>query len=290
MINRIRGDFAGIPSTPIAIKRILVGLAGTPSTPVAIQRALELAQRYHAKVTGVTLMDKSGLLDDEAETAGQVIAGRKQLANAENRIEQSVARFYVACDEAGVRQRRIVQETEAPFTKLIELARYHDLMVFGLKSIFENDFLCQDPEGLLVRIVAAGVRPLIAVTDKYRTINRVLIAYSGSMESAKSMKRFVQMRLFPDAQLKIVTCGNSEHKGQQLLEDAADYCRAHGFSVECQVSPDSPKTFLLEEAGRWQADLIVMGNSARSVLMRRAFGGTARKIVRNSKVPLFLAQ
>lgn len=272
------------------IKRILVGLAGTPYTPVAIQRALELAQQHQAEVTGVTLMDKSSLLDDGAETAWQVIEGRKQLADAENRIERSIADFRAACEEMGVEQWRLVQETEAPFTKLIELARYHDLMVFGLKSIFENDFLCQDPEGLLVRIVAAGVRPLIAVTDKYRRINRVLIAYSGSMESAKAMKRFVQLRLFPEAQLKIVTCEKSEEVGQRLLKDAADYCGAHGFTVECENSPNTPKTFLLEEASHWQANLIVMGNSARSVLLRKILGDTVLATLRHTPIPLFLAQ
>ena len=110
------------------------------------------------------------------------------------------------------------------------------------------------------------------------------------MESAKAMKRFVQMRLCPDAQLKIVTCGNSEDVGQRLLQDAADYCRAHGFSAECQSSPVSPKTFLLEEASRWQADLIVMGNSARSVLMRNILGDTVLETLRHTPIPLFLAQ
>ncbi len=272
------------------IKRILVGLAGTPYTPVAIQRALKIAQNHEAEVTGVTLIDKSSLLDDRGETAWQVLEGRQRLTDAENRIERSIADFRAACDEMGVEQWRLVQETEAPFTKLIELARYHDLMVFGLKSIFENDFLCRDPEGLLVRIVAAGVRPLIAVTDKYRAIHRVLIAYSGSMESAKAMKRFVQLRLFPEAQLKIVTCEKFEEDGQRLLKDAADYCRAHGFSVECQISPDSPKTFLLEEARAWEADLIVMGNSARSVLMRKILGDTVLATLRHTPIPLFLAQ
>jgi hypothetical protein len=46
---------------------------------------------------------------------------------------------------------------------------------------------------------------VIAVSGKFRPIQKVLIAYSGSMASAKTMKRFVQLRLWPDVQLKIVT-------------------------------------------------------------------------------------
>ena len=46
------------------------------------------------------------------------------------------------------------------------------------------------------------LRPLITVSSKHRRISNVLIAYSGSMESAKAMKRFAQLRLWPDANLR----------------------------------------------------------------------------------------
>ena len=39
------------------IKRILLGLGGTPYTTVAIQRAVELAKRFEAEITGVTVLD-----------------------------------------------------------------------------------------------------------------------------------------------------------------------------------------------------------------------------------------
>ena len=118
---------------------------------------------------------------------------------------------------------------------MISLARYHDLMIFGLRSIFEYnvsivDLSIEEPKDTLARLISAGVRPIIAVSDTFRPIQKVLIAYSGSMESAKTMKRFVQLRLWPDAKLKIVTFQSSEEKARQLLYDASEYCRAHGFS------------------------------------------------------------
>jgi hypothetical protein len=51
-----------------------------------------------------------------------------------------------------------------------------------------------------------------------------MIAYSGSMESATAMKRFVQMRLWPDVELKIVTFHPSEDKAFELLREAEAYC------------------------------------------------------------------
>ncbi len=138
--------------------------------------------------------------------------------------------------------------------------------------------------------LSAGVRPIIAVSDKFRTVQKVLIAYSGSMESAKTMKRFVQLRLWPDVKLKIVTFQSSEERAHQLLYDASEYCHAHGFHVEYESNPGSPKDFLLPMATLWQADMIVLGNSARSLLVKRVLGETALHIIRNADRPLFLCQ
>lgn len=93
------------------------------------------------------------------------------------------------------------------------------------------------------------------------------------------MKRFVQLRLWPDAKLKIVNFQRSEDKARQLLHDASEYCRAHGFHVQWDSNPGSPKDFLLPMATLWQADMLVLGNSARSLLLKRLIGETALHII-----------
>jgi nucleotide-binding universal stress UspA family protein len=47
---------------------------------------------------------------------------------------------------------------------------------------------------------------------------------------------------------------------------------------------------LLPYAQHWQADLIVAGNSAKNLLLRRLFGETALTLLRESPLPLYLAQ
>ncbi len=274
------------------IKRILVGLAGTTYTPVAIQRAVTLARAHDAEVTGVTVLDRARV---RGEGMGLVKAPTREAIRAELmkvaelQIEQSVTAFEEACRAASIKH-RVVAESGEPFTRLVDVARYHDLVVFGLRSIFEYDFLAGDSESLLLRLVAAGVRPLIAVSEEYRSIARVLIAYSGSMESAKAMKRFVQMRLWPGAELKIVTFHPSDDKARELLWDAEEYCRAHGFRVSHESNPGDPRVLLMVAAKLWHADMIVMGNSARNVLIRNLLGDTLMATLRETTIPLFLAQ
>ena len=274
------------------MKRILVGLGGTEYTKSAIQQAVTLAQTHDAEVTGVSIIDEGRLT-----YSGPVPIGgghyAHELANdrmekAKERSDRAVQEFTDACRAAGVRH-QVLREVGKPFTLMIDQARYHDLMIFGLRSLFEFD-LVPDPHDALVRLVQAGVRPLIAVSKGFSPVSKVLIAYSGSMESAKAMKRFVQMRLWPDAKLRIVTFEHHADKAEQLVSDAADYCRAHGFEPEEACVPDSPKDHLLPYAEEWGADLMVVGNSAKNLLLRRIFGETALHAIQNANRPLFLAQ
>jgi len=277
------------------IKKILLGLGGTPYTTVAIQRAVELARQFDAEITGVTVLDLDRLTKVDLAKKETIPAAMQRVVVTRERIEEAVSAFKSACAAEGVKCQVKQEEKETSFDLMISLARYHDLMIFGLRSIFEYnvsivDLSIEEPKDTLARLISAGVRPIIAVSDTFQPVRKVLIAYSGSMESAKTMKRFVQLRLWPDAKLKIVTFQSSEEKARRLLADATEYCRAHGFSVVGESNPGPPKDFLLPIATLWQADMIVLGNSAGHLLIKRVLGETALHIIRNADRPLFLCQ
>ncbi len=127
-------------------------------------------------------------------------------------------------------------------------------------------------------------------TDEDREVRRVLIAYSGSVESAKTMKRYVQLRLWPEASLRIVTFNKTTDEANALLNDAAEYCRAHGLNPVTEHVKTHAKSALLPYAKDHLIDLIAIGNSARNLLLRRVFGETALHVVQHAQCPLFLCQ
>ena len=274
------------------IKRILVGLGSLDYARSAIEKAIELGQSHDAQLTGVTLFDVDCL-----DHTGSIPIGAGQLAKElrESRlddvtsvIEATEVRFVSECKKAGI-EFQLQRETGDPLAALVSLTRYHDLVVCGLQSLFEHGVI-DDPPDELALLVKEGVRPLLAVTDKDRSINRVLIAYSGSMESAKTMRRFIHLRMWPAAEMRIVNFSQQPEFGELLLADAAEYCRAHGFEPETECLQNPPRANLLPYASEWGADLIVLGNSAKNMLLRRILGETALHVMRNSEVPLFLAQ
>ena len=272
------------------IRKILLGLGGTPYTTVAIQRAIQLAKYYNAEITGVTATSINRLKGIGGKQKESASTDMDRLTLTRDQVEKAIGLFESVCSAEGIKCQVKHEEMEDPFGLMISLSRYHDIMVFGLRSIFEYGISFEEPKDTLTRLISAGVRPIVAVSDEFRLIQRVLIAYDGSMESAKTMKQFVQLRAWPEAKLKIVTFQGSENKAHQLLYDASEYCKVHGFHVDHESNPGSPRDFLLPMATAWQADMIVLGNSGRSLLMKRVLGETALHIIRSADRPLFLSQ
>ena len=274
------------------IKRILLGLGGTPFTDVAIERAVELAKAHGAIITGVTVVDIRRLKHvGPVPPGGGAYAAKlrdKRIAITEERIEEAIAKFEEKCAESDILS-KIERETGDPFESMIAHARYNDVTIFGLKSLFDYGFTAE-PKDALIRLVSQGVRPIIAVSPKFRTIHKVLIAYSGSMESAKAMRRYVQLNPWRNVRLRVVYFGKSDPSTIQFLEDAAEYCRDHGFSTETEVVEKSARDHLIEYAQQNNIDLSVMGNSIRNLIFRHLLGDTVLNAIQQSDRPLFLAQ
>ncbi len=273
-------------------KRILVGLGGTPFTAVALKRAVELALAHDAHLTGVTVVDLDRLQKVGAVPLGAAAYAKRMAQRridvTRERVAEAIAAFEKTCSEAGV-SHSIERETGDPFDLMISHARYHDLTIFGLKSLFDYGIIAE-PKDALIRLVSQGVRPILAISPKYRMVRKALVAYSGSMESAKAMRRFVQMRLWPDVRIEIVHFPADAVKGKDLLHAAADYCRAHGYATETRLIDGEAGDGVLAQAQHAEADIIVMGNSVRSLMFRQILGSTALSTIQNADRPLFLAQ
>lgn len=273
------------------IKRILIGLGGTPFTTVGIQRAVELARQHDARLKAVTVINPDQLCKLGPVPAGAGHYAKKMCENrievTQTQIEESIAVLTERCLQSGV-DFSVEQETGDPFELIINHARYHDLTIFGLRSIFDYR-LVNEPEKDLLRLLSKGVRPILAVSDRFRKIERVMIAYNGSVESANAMQQFVQMSLWPDATLDIVQIGDENQSSRNLLEEAAAYCADHGYAVTTHLQPGSAAQQLLPVSRQVNADMIVMGRGIHSMLVRRVLGDTVLKTLTNADLPLFLS-
>jgi nucleotide-binding universal stress UspA family protein len=276
------------------IKRILVGVAGSPCAEAKIAAAVDLAKRHHAAITALSIVDV-----DRLRRVGPVPLGAEHYAEhlRENRIERSheeaewaLQAFAAACSAAHVPFHVERQEGD-PLDLLASVWRYQDLCLLGTRGWFDHGIIA-DPEDALLRLIASGVRPLLAIPEHGRPVRRVLIAYNGSLESAKAMKQFLQLRLWPDMEVHIACIGQPK-TGEipaTILEAAADYARAYGYRPTTVTLDDGvAHATLLDYAHATGADLIVLGSSYRRVLLGRRFGRNAINLIKSSDCPLFLS-
>ena len=279
------------------VTRVLVGLAGTNYADAVVSSALDIARNNNAPITAITALNLQALRNVGPVPVGGGEAARElrehRVQVTRESVEAAIEHFESHCKQAKIEYRIKKEERDQPFDFVISQSRYHDLTVLSLRSIFEYDIRManeSDASMTLVKLISGGVRPILAVPPESRAVKRVFAAYSGSVESAATLRRFLQLRPYKDFELQIATFEMDQERSKRLLTHAARYCRGHGIEPETVHFPKTACDHLLEEATASGADLIVLGNSAKSLLLRRVLGETALNAIRESKLPLFLSQ
>ena len=97
------------------IKKILLGLGGTPYTTVAIQRAVELAKRFDAEITGVTVLDLDRLKKIGVAQKETIPDAMHRVILTKDRIEEAVSAFESACAAEGIKYQVKQEERETSF-------------------------------------------------------------------------------------------------------------------------------------------------------------------------------
>lgn len=275
------------------IRKILVGVSGTPSLESKIEITLDLARRHGAAITLMSIVDV-----DRLSHVGPVPVGagsyaedlRRSRVERSHRLDESgIERFRAVAAAAGV-DVSVVRREGSPVEVFAAEWRHHDLSVLGAKGWFDYGVVAE-PEGALLRLVSAGVRPLLATAESSRPIRRVLVCYNGSMESAKAMKQFAQFRAWPDAAVEVACVGGTKtgEPVAELLERATGYLGAHGYKAEPRFLEGESLSALLSHVSGANIDMIVAGSSFRRILLSQRFGRHALGLIRKSPVALFLS-
>jgi nucleotide-binding universal stress UspA family protein len=276
------------------IKRILVALDLDSDTPIATQYALEIASRYDALVTGVAVVDMGSI---EASIKGGGIGSmyfaeklRDNLTEEAREKAQDLANdFKKALENSSVKHSVVVEEG-VPFRRIVEDMKFNDVLIVG------NDphFFYSHPKKhthTLARIVEHTIGPTIVVSDIHREVKRVLIATDGTDQAARATRRFIDLEPFgQDIDLQVITVSESASSDAELLlQLTKSYIEDHGFQVSVkQVMEGSPKKAIMQEAGSFNADLIVMGAHTRTTLRAEKLGETTGYILENAGIPVFV--
>lgn len=278
------------------IKKILVGLDPDDDTRHATEYAIQMGARHGAKVTGLAVVDERNI---ETTAAPELYMYKAPMVREELSEEaRQTARKLIDQFEASVKDSDVefadTVEQGVPFERIIEDMKYHDLLVIGR----EPHFFYHEPDqrtDTLEKVVTQGISPVLVVADTFRPVEKVLLAYDGSLPSARVMQQFVQQQPFgTEPTLEIVNVRSRSTKASEesnlLLKLAESYCRGHGFNVSTASIEAHGDTGaqILHHAEEIGADLVVAGAHAMSRVQKWVFGSATEHLLAESDLPLFL--
>jgi len=278
------------------MKRILIALDPDPDTPVATEYGIALAKKYGATVTGLAVVDTSNIyptgIVGEPDFTHHARNLWEELTDESREIaENLLSRFEKRVQKANVPFTSVKNEG-ASYERIIEGMKYHDLLIIGRDSHFFYNEPQRDTK-TLAQVVKNGVCPTLVVTEQFKKLNRILIAFDGSGPSARSMKSFAQFLASPEMEIDLLTIqtkANTE-SAEGINGYAKAYLHDHGItSVQSHiVKHDAPAEAILKHQSDISADCSVLGAHAVSAIKRLAFGSTTHELITKTASPLFLS-
>lgn len=131
-------------------------------------------------------------------------------------------------------------------------------------------------------------RPTLAVTDRFKAPERVLIAFDGSVITRKCVEMVVASPLFKGLPVQVLMSGKPSGDGPRQLGWARQTLEQAGFVVKADIEPGDPETVIGHAIQRDGIDLLIMGAYTHSPLRQLFMGSKTAELLRSARVPTLL--
>ena len=187
-----------------------------------------------------------------------------------------------------------------------------DLIVLGKRGE-AAEFASGHLGANLERIVRSSNKPCLLTSRQFKPIERVLIAYDGSLSSQKILQFIADTSIFKGLELYIVTVAKStaDQTAIARIESAKQLAQQAGFEPVCSVieghsekaiqrgfgghmgaSPLSHERLnqeaILNYVTEQDISLLVMGAYGHSRIRHLVIGSTTAQMLRSSHIPVLL--
>jgi nucleotide-binding universal stress UspA family protein len=249
--------------------------------------SVEHAKRYGASLIGIGVVDLPELVPPESVPLGAGPFKRERdealLSSANEMFDQALNDFSRLCAVKAVASRTLKLEGD-PAKLLAAESQRVELVIVGKKQFPEGEW--ETSSHTLRSILQNAPRPVLCVPESPVEGDKVLIAYDGSLQSAKTLQLFLASGLANERTLHLVTVADD---GQILAERAIDFLRAHGRNVQTHIEEGNHAAErILQVAQALSAGIIVMGAYGKPRVREFLFGSVTQSILHHTKVPLFL--
>jgi nucleotide-binding universal stress UspA family protein len=280
------------------IKRILVPLDHSPFTDTNMNIATTIARINEAELTGLVVIDIPGI----EKSIGPIPVGglyyaekieKAKQIEAENQVHQLLTKFKQKCEAEGVTYRE-AELQGTPSEQIIEESIYYDAVMMGFRTYYK--FGTDDKPGdSLEKVLHETVTPVYGVPERFMLPNppkekiKALIAFDGSLPSARALQRFAQLAIPGLFDVTILTSNEDKEKADYLLSRAESFLRCHNNSLirkECTRDHIIPA---IENKYLEQCHVVVGAHSKRD-MFDFMIGSLTKHLIDAAKKPLLIGQ
>ncbi|MGQ0637363.1 MAG: universal stress protein [Planctomycetaceae bacterium] len=274
------------------LKSILIGIDGSDFGRAAVDLGTQWARHYGASLIGMGVVDEPTICGAEAVPLGGAAfkGGRDEarLADARQKVEDALGSFASRCTSAGVSY-EMLESTGLPAEQIMLESQRHDLIVLGQQTFFHFETQ-RGADETLRTVVRHSPRPVVAVPRPLREGTKVLVAYDGSVQAARTLQAFERLGLSAGREIHLVSVHQNATDAAHHIDRAADYFRRHGVSAQAHpiATVGQPAAAILERLEALGAGLLVMGAYGQPTIKELFLGSVTRQILDNCDVPVFL--
>jgi nucleotide-binding universal stress UspA family protein len=278
----------------MSYRNILVHLDSLPSCQHRISAALDLAEKFDARLTGLAT---TGLLSLPyglgMDTPGQVIVELQE--HLEKLARTASAKFSAMAAKRGFERAEARISSGGEISDIALHARYADLVVIGQPNPAEHTV--DGTHAAPADVVLTCPRPVLTVPyiGMPKTLaNHALIAWNGSREACRAVTDALPL-LQKAGRVTVMAVNpviDEYSHGPLPGADLAAYLAHHGVNVDVRADPGAVVDVadeLLSRIADLNVDLLVMGAYGHSRASEWVFGGVTRSILQSMTVPVLLS-
>ena len=140
----------------------------------------------------------------------------------------------------------------------------------------------------LERVVRTLHRPILMVSEAFRTPGKVMIAYDGSKTTRKGVEMMAKSPLFNGIPCHVVIVGAETGDNRSQLDWALATLREAGHEAEGAIRAGEVEETLRRYQEENDIDLLVMGAYGHSRIRHLLVGSTTTTMLRKASVPVLL--
>jgi len=257
-----------------------------------VEYAIRLAATFDANVTGVCVCPSPEAAMSVYDAPALVQESIKEARQLMGDAYAAEASFLALARELGVTDAFWqVADGDVPHSMKL-IGNWHDLLVLGRTP----DLAWSSSSAIGDIMLGCGGVPCLVVPEmrvKPPTLNRIAIAWNGSAEALRAVHAALPMLIRAWKVVILNRGGNQASLMDQWMPgfDLASYLQRHGVIAESHALADRGEgigTDLLQAAGAFQTDLLVMGGYGHTRLRERILGGATREALEKTTIPVLM--